>query len=124
MSTLEGDLAAQLPHGPCVCEPVQASDYWEQAPESGGYWYCPKHQQGSVTRMAPGKTLLRGEDQDELLAQYHNDLVDLESRAAPSKTVVRSEDFDALLAQESRPYRPNEALRAAAAHARTIVRHR
>jgi hypothetical protein len=85
VSTLDDDLAAQLRHEPCVCEQVR---------EPGEYFYCPQHWQGSVTRNAPGKTVLRGED------------------------------FDGLVAQESRPYRPNEALRAAAAKARTVVRHR
>jgi len=85
VSTYEDDLHAQLRHGPCVCPPD---------PRPGEYFYCPKHWQGSVTRNAPGKTVLRGED------------------------------YDGLMREQNRPYRSNEALRAAAVRARAFVRHR
>jgi hypothetical protein len=50
--------------------------------EPGGYTYCPEHWQGSVTRNAPGKTVLRGEDYDGLAAQELQRRADLiESQA-------------------------------------------
>lgn len=59
MSTREGEMAAQLRHGPDVCDVPR---------ETGDYYYCPQDWQGSVTRNAPGKSVVHGDDWEKAQA--------------------------------------------------------